>query len=337
MKRLLTTLILLHCLLQVNAQNADSVWTGKRIWKDIQIGATAGLTGLGLDLKTSVAPNLGLRVGFNYMPKMSHTTGFSMTAVQGTDDGNLEEKMKRLAGYLADMVGNDRVDNIVDMQMEVNWINAKVLLDWTPFRNKKWRITAGIYAGSSHFAKACNTIEEGPTTTAMLLYNKMYDQIINLSEYEFPTFTMGSVTVELDPYTGEIVKEKFKKYGRVAVQIGELEDGTPVCLQPDEDALLRAQGKVNKVKPYLGFGFDTHLDNAKRWQLGADVGAMYWGTPHLKTKYIVNRDGENVMEDICLVHDVKNIKGVIGNYVSVAKHLPVYPVIELRLGYHLFK
>ena len=335
MKKILSLLAFLPTL--VWAQPDQKPFKAERLWKDFQIGATAGTTGFGLDLKTSLAPNLSLRAGFNYLPKIKRTTGFSMTAVQGSDDENLEEKMKRLAGYLADLVGNEKVDNIVDMQMEVSLVNAKVLLDWTPFRKKNWRITAGIYVGKSQFAKACNTLEEGPTTTAMLLYNKMYDQIVNLGEYEYPTFSLGSVTVELDPETGKIVKEKFMKYGRVAVQIGELEDGTPVCLQPDEDALLRAHGKVNTVKPYLGFGFDTHLDKEQRWQLGADAGVMYWGTPHLNTKYIVNRDGENVMEDICLVHDVKNIKGVIGNYVNVAKHMPVYPVLELRLGYRLFK
>ena len=335
MKKILTLLAFVPAM--VWAQPAQKPFKADRLWKDLQIGATAGTTGFGLDLKTSLAPNLSLRAGFNYLPKIKRTTGFSMTSVQGSDDENLEEKMKRLASYLADLVGNEKVDNIVDMQMEVSLVNAKVLLDWTPFRKKNWRITAGIYVGKSQFAKACNTLEEGPTTTAMLLYNKMYDQIVNLGEYEYPTFSLGNVSVELDPETGKIVKEKFMKYGRVAVQIGELEDGTPVCLQPDEDALLRADGQVNKVKPYLGFGFDTQLDKTQRWSLGVDVGAMYWGTPHLNTKYIVNRDGENVMEDICLVHDVKHIRGVIGNYVNVARHMPVYPVLELRLGYRLFK
>lgn len=335
MKKILTILAFFPCMM--SAQTAKDTFKVEHLWKNIQIGGAVGTTGFGLDVKTTVAPNLSLRVGFAYMPRISRTTGFSMTSVQGTDDENLEDKMKRLAGYLADLVGNEKVDNIVDMKMELSLVNAKVLFDWTPFRDKRWRVTAGIYAGSSKIAKACNTIEEGPTTTAMLLYNKMYDQIVNLGEYEYPTFSLGSVTVELDPVTGEIVKEKFMKYGRVAVQIGELEDGTPVCLQPDEDALLRATGKVNKVKPYLGCGFDTRLDKEQRWELGVDAGLLYWGTPHLNTKYIVNHDGTNEMEDICLVHDVKNIRGVIGNYVRIAKHMPIYPVLELRLGYRLFK
>lgn len=344
MKKILILLAFVPAIL--SAQTYNNVFCADHLWKDIQIGATAGSTGIGLDLKTTVISNLGLRVGFNYMPKLTRTTGFSMTSVQGTGDADTEERTKRLAGYLADLVGSEKVDNIVDMQIGISFVNAKILFDWTPFHQKNWRITAGIYAGTTRFAKACNTIEEGATTTAMRLYNNMYEQIQNLGEYEYPTISIGGISLEMDPITGEDVKERFMYYGRVAVQIGELADGTPVCLQPDEDAVLKADGKVNKVKPYLGFGYDTDLDKEKRWQLGIDAGFMYWGTPHLHTKYIVEKQIEDEygiqnttidMQDICLVHDVKNIRGVIGNYTKAAKHLPLYPVLELRLGYRLFK
>lgn len=325
MKKILAILIALPTLVYAQSYDrAEQRFNASNLWKDIQIGATAGSSGIGLDVKTSVAPFLGLRVGFNCMPRITKTSGFSMTSVGGSTNMS-QEKMKHLAECLADLVGNPNVDEIVDMQFEASFVNAKILLDCTPFRNKHWRITAGIYAGGSQFAKVCNTIKEGSTTTAMLLYNKMYDESANLGEYEYPSISVGNLSFELDPATGQALKDRFKKYGRVAVQVGELKDGTPYTIEPDEDGLLKAEGETNKVKPYLGFGYDTTLGGDHRWRLGVDAGAMYWGTPHI------------YHNDVCLVHDLKNIRGVVGSYVSLAKHLPVYPILELRLGYRLYR
>lgn len=302
----------------------DAGTTQRQEWRGFQIGVTGGTTGVGIDFKVPMAKNISMRGGVSFMPKISRTRGYTMAAVDGTaNDETQEYRTQHLAEYLGQMVKNDDVDNIVDMNHEIHFYNCKLLLDYTPFKNKHWRITAGIYAGSKQFAHVINTHEESPTTMAMIMYNNMYEQIKNLDEYEYPYFDFGKYAFEMDPITGEQMKTAFLYYGSVAVQIGENKDGTPYCIQPNKNGILEAKGKANVVKPYVGFGYDTTLDKEKRWNLGFDLGAMYWGSPHI------------MHENTCLVHDIKNVRGVIGKYVNLAKTCRVYPVLELRLAYNI--
>lgn len=103
--------------------------------------------------------------------------------------------------------------------------------------------------------------------------------------------------------------------------------GDPYMMVPDEAAgMVKAYIKVNRFKPYLGFGYGGAISKDGLTQLSFDAGAMFWGgTPSMYT-----HDGTN------LTKDVENVRGKLGNYVKAAKFFKVFPVIELRITRRIF-
>lgn len=343
MKKFLYLVVLLP--MSLFAQNSDEFsFTTSRAFEHYEVGATFGSTGLGLDVKTNINQDFKLRAGFSFMPQIGNVEGYTLDAVGGEYvDPKVSSKTQRLAELLGDMIGSKSVNDVIDMERKVGYFNAKVLVDWYPLEDKKWHVTAGFFWGSKKIGKAINTIEEGPTTTAILMYNQMYDQIQVLDKYEYPTLTIGSHSYELDPIAGKEVKESFNYYGRIAVQLGKYPDGTPFYTEPNEDAVIKADAIANAFKPYIGVGYDTSLNRDERWKLGFDAGLMYWGTPHIYSsgyKYHENAETyEEKMEHVdkvCLVHDLTKTSGAVNNYINLFKKLPLFPVIEIKLAYSIF-
>lgn len=324
MKKLLLALALVPCTLF--AQNSASKGSDNvKAFSHLEIGENVGTTGVGINLATPLNKHLKLRVGVDYMPKVGDVATYSMAAVNGAQDLDMDYKTNHLAEYLQDLVHNPDIDNKVDMNRRIGFINAKAILDWYPFQKKNWHFSAGFYVGSRKVGEVSNTVEEAPTMLAMIMYNDMYDQIQSLGQYEYPTFELGKYSFELDPIAGKKMKNAFNAYGRVAVQLGTFADGTPHYLEPDPSGIISAEAKVNAFKPYVGFGYDTHFGKDGRWNFGFDAGMIVWGTPH-----IMCNDG------VCLVHDVKKIGGIVGRYISFAKKMPIYPAIEIKLAYTVF-
>lgn len=323
MKKLLVILALVPCL--AFAQRTTFESADVKAFEHLEIGENVGTTGVGIDLATPINKHLKVRVGVSYMPKVGDVATYSMAAVNGSVDLDMDYKTNHLAEYLQDMVHNPDIDNKVDMKRQIGFINAKAILDWYPFHKKNWHFSAGFYVGSRKVGEVCNTPDEAPTMLAMLMYNDMYDQIQTLGPYDYPTFNLGKYSFEMDPVAGKQLKSAFNVYGRVAVQLGTYPDGTPHYLAPDPSGFISADAKVNAFKPYVGFGYNTAFGHDSRWNFGFDAGMMFWGTPH-----IVCNDG------VCLVHDVKNIGGIVGKYISFAKKMPLYPVIEVKLAYTMF-
>lgn len=316
-------------------------------FQHMEIGGVLGTTGLGIDVAFPLNKNLKLRAGFSTTPTISFVDSYSMTAVGGDQlsEGSepLETKTERLSKYLGELIHNEDVDNIVDMDHKYHNYNAKLLIDWYPFKKKNWHFTGGFYAGSKKIGNVCNTIQESPTTLAMLMYNDMYDQIQGLDEWEYPTFSLGSYSFSVDPFTGMQLKERFNYYGRVAVQLGSFDDGNAFFIDPDANGLLKAEAYVNAFKPYVGFGYNTRIGKDHRWNIGFDAGLMFWGTPHVycdgykfkadETEYA---DRIERQERVCLIHDVQKVRGIVGDYMNIVKHLPFLPVIEAKLSYTIF-
>lgn len=339
MRKALSLLALLPCLLMAQEKNYDL--SKARPFSHLEVGATLGTPGIGLEVATPLNPYLKLRAGVSYLPKMGDVEGYTMKSVGG--DITDTDKTSHLAKLLGDMIGNDGVDDCVDMERNIGYCNAKILLDWYPFESKKWHFTAGFYLGTKQIGEVVNRREEAPTMIAIIMYNDMYDQIQGLGPFEYPTIKVGSTSFELDPIAGESVKERFNHYGRVAVQFGEYADGSPFYTEPNRDGVIKAEAQVNAFKPYLGFGYNTPLGKDGRWNLGFDVGALFWGTPHVyssgykyNTEATVYKDKIEYVDRICLVHDLHDIGGTVGSSIKFVKSFPVLPVLEVRLSYHIF-
>lgn len=102
--------------------------------------------------------------------------------------------------------------------------------------------------------------------------------------------------------------------------------GDPYKMLPDEDNTVSATAKVNKFKPYLGFGYGGPITKDKRTSISFDAGMIFWGG----SPKIITHDG------VDLVNDLYDLNGKVRNYVNLIKGFKVYPEISVRITHTLF-
>lgn len=324
MKKLLTAAIALLCAATpVGAQyTAPEAYSkpATGIFRDLSVGLTAGASGLGLDLSTHITSFVRLRTGVDYMPVFSVPLHFSLQSF--TDDGGINAgNFASMQKYMKKLSGID-VDDRVTMEGKPHMCNFKFLVDIYPLHDKRWRFTTGFYLGSRKIATARNTIEEMPSLMAVNIYNNFYDYFMETDFYTTPIFQ----DYYLDPFLVEDVREKLDGQGRMGIHVGDFKDGRPYMMMPDTDGMVKANAFVNAFRPYVGLGFTTGLgDTDSRWGLDVDAGMMMWGG----APQIITHDGTNMTRDLV------NIPGKIGDYVSLANSLKVYPMLSVRISYRL--
>ena len=147
-----------------------------------------------------------------------------------------------------------------------------------------------------------------------------------------------------------------------------IKDGNLAIMVPDKDNKARAEMEVSKVRPYIGFGYNTHLSRNKRWQLNVDAGVMFLcGAPkvYVDNVYSINEDNIDFDKygdiDLCenfdiihpnesgtdyivdtplshvdLIRDVKGIPGKVGDLVDVVSKFKVYPNATVTFSYRLY-
>lgn len=377
LKTLIVTLSIISCaVFPISAQEfsvSKSLDTDNGYFNHLDISASVGTPGIGVDVAAPVGEYVKLRAGFTYMPRVELSSGFRVQVGDSLErkydkQGNrLETKFDKMAGLLKSFTGYD-VDDEVVMKMKPSYYNVRLLVDLYPFRSKKWHFTTGIYAGNSTLGRAYNATEDMPSLMAVGIYNMMYDA----AKDNRPFLTYNGKSVDLP---GDIA-QRLLQYGRMGVHVGnhlydgpiyhnenaviqEYEpDGTPIyewdndgnpihepieldengnpkleyykgdpyMMVPGKDGMVRVTAKVNRIKPYVGFGYNGTVFKDKRTMLSFDAGVLFWGgKPHVYT-----HDGTD------LVYDVENIKGKVGRYVSAIKCFPVFPVIELRVTRRIF-
>lgn len=118
------------------------------------------------------------------------------------------------------------------------------------------------------------------------------------------------------------------KKGDIRYRKGEVihHKGDPYKMLPDENNTVSATAKVNKFKPYLGFGYGGPITKDKRTSISFDAGMIFWGG----SPKIITHDG------IDLVNDLDDLNGKVRNYVNLIKGFKVYPEISVRITHTLF-
>jgi hypothetical protein len=287
---------------------------GRRLVDNLGVGVNIGTTGIGIDVSTKLADFASVRMGVDYTPGFTVPMTFDVNCyTEGTllptKFGKLQELMQEFTGFY--------VDDKVKMECQAKMVNFKLLVDFFPLRNKHWYVTAGFYWGSSYVAKSINARGEMSSLLAIAMYNKMYDYFMTTDFMEEPIYN----DYYLDPDVADAVRERFERYGRVGVHMGDYKDGSLYMMEPGEDGMVKAKAYVNSFKPYLGLGYKTSL--GEHVDLGVDFGAMMWGgAPKIVTH-----------EGVDLVRDIENIPGKVGDYVKIAKNLKVYPVLSATFTY----
>ena len=304
------------------------------VFTEVEAAANIGTTGLGLEVASPVTKWTKLRVGFDWMPPFTIPMNFSMSNYV---DGQINDKFDRIQKMMYDMTGMT-IDKEVMMDSKPTMTTFRLLVDVYPFQNNRhWHVTAGFFVGGNSVGKSINTMAEMPSLLALNMYDRMYNSILSdefydraLNDPNFLAEITGLSSLEgtwLDRRVVDQLQEKMESLGRLGVHVGDYgydEDGNPIpyMMMPDKDGTVSAKAKVNRFRPYLGFGYGGALTPDGKWQVSFDAGVQFWGgTPKVTT------------HDGTVLNDLINLRGKVGTYMDLMKAIPVYPTIDFRIAY----
>lgn len=314
----------------------QSSFAQRAYFNHLDVSATFGTTGLGVEVSSPLSNMVDLRMGFDAMPHFSFDSNFSVSGMKKDESGNWTEidnsQFERMAS-LAESITSIHVKDHVVMESTPSLYNFKLLVDVYPFKSNKNKyisniyFTAGFYLGNSKIGETVNAREYSQSLTAVNIYNIMFDRFTILDEdgvcyYEKYPF-LGQIS--LDPGVVHTIQDKFKSYGQMGVHVGDFKDtGEPYLMKPDADGLVSAVMKVNAFKPYVGAGYMYELGQG--WKVSADLGVLIWGG---KPQVITH-------EGVDIANDVKNVRGQIGDYIDVISKFGIYPVLNFKISKRIF-
>ncbi len=289
------------------------------IFNKLELAANIGTTGLGLEVASPITQWAKLRAGVDWMPPFSIPMTFGMESYV---DGQLNDKFETIQDLMYQMSGMT-LDKEIRMKSTPTMTTFRLLVDVYPFKNNRhWHFTAGFFVGGNSIGKSVNVMEEMPSLLAVNMYDRMYKEVTAddyldkvLDEPFFGDFYLDfEVAMEL--------QEKLLSMGQLGVHVGDHKDGTPYMMMPDEEGMVRAWAKVNRFRPYLGFGYGGSLTPDGKWQASFDAGVQFWGgAPKVTT------------HDGTVLNDLVDLRGKVGDYMNLMKAIPVYPTIDFRLSY----
>lgn len=295
------------------------------IFNKLEAGITLGTTGFGIEFATPVTEWAKVRVGASFMPHFTVPMHFGITSytdgtsVNSNNFGKIQDLMYKISGY--------EMDDRVDVEATPRMANYKVMVDVFPLaKNRRWHVTLGFYTGPRRIAMAVNTMEEMPSLLAISMYNRLYDAtqepdfIENISSQ--PIFN----NVYIDPEVAYELQQKLAEYGRLGIRMGDFKDGSPYYMEPGKDGTVRANAYVNTMRWYTGLGYETSVSKDKHWNIGFDLGVMFWGG----APKVITNDNVNMTDDL------DNIRGKVGDYMKLARHMKVYPTFEFKFSYVFF-
>lgn len=373
---------------QEGSQSFTSVLARKNILNHMDVGVNVGTMGVGVDVAVPVGDYVRVRAGYHYMPRFTINSNFPVETRSGngsvTDfvgeetnvsdlqgrisrierrldnmgvDLNTPEysKTKALLDYYNAMSPEERKNTVVSdkvaMGLRPSMHQFKLLVDVIPFRNNKhWSFTTGIFVGPSVVGDACNMDKETLALMTISAYNELY---VLSCQWNLPNGNHIS---------------SLEERGVAGFNLGRFKDGNLAIMVPDKDNKARAEMEVSKVRPYIGFGYNTHLSRNKRWQLNVDAGVMFLcGAPkvYVDNVYSINEDNIDFDKygdiDLCenfdiihpnesgtdyivdtplshvdLIRDVKGIPGKVGDLVDVVSKFKVYPNATVTFSYRLY-
>ncbi len=300
------------------------------VFNSLDIAIQGGTAGIEFDLSTPVTKWGRLRAGYQYIPKYTIPVTFGMKA---DSEGNTSGEGFDKISALVDSLTGYKIDQNITMECTPNFYNFKLLADFYPLANKEnWlrnvRVTAGFYYGSSRIGSTVNAMDEMPGLVLANLYNKLYDKVTapDFVDWAIDNPINGDFgnPIYLDPMSAEALQKKFMDAGRIGMQCGIDAEGKPYMLEPGKDGTVGASVFVNRFKPYFGLGFDQPIAMDGRLSVGFDLGALFWGNPH-----VVTHDGTNL-------NSLSELPGQLQQAMDLMNNFRVYPVASFRIALTLF-
>ena len=238
MKHNIKSLIILFAMMfaatGAQAQNADNLQDEDCLLNHLSVGASAGLTGLGIDVAVPVHKIVTIRAGFSGMPFGDIKFKAINTATEITQMQMVEE----------DAVKQAQLVDKVELAVKPNFWNFYVLGEVHPFKNQPFYFSAGLFAGSQNFIHFRNTNDGAlgylyDANQKVEDYNRIYRTNyppigLKFGDYVFTADEDGNIDVRMKtnavkPYLGVGFGQIFPKTHRVslAVDAGLLFWGAP--------------------------------------------------------------------------------------------------------------
>lgn len=337
------------------------------LFRHFDVGVTTGTLGVGLEVATPVTSFMDVRTGFTYMPHFEVTMDFPIQVYDkngkpdATSFQRMAEKMADLSGY--------QVDSQVDMIGTPRYNNFKFLLDFKPFRNKNWSVTAGFYIGGRNIAKAYNSTEEMPSLFAVKMFNHIRQKYLDGDPL---TYYMEQ-PIYIDPAT---LGRELEKMGDMGIRVGNYthdvlyqEDVYNTMWVPDDpNDPDNPQNSTNDGPGYEAGELVVHKANDPNdplhvagdpYLMQPDENSMVKARirvnsfrPYLGFGYggrLLKKDDRYHIHFECgalfwggtpaiithdgtnLSKDVTDIDGKVGRYVDFFSSFKVYPLLNLRV------
>lgn len=289
------------------------------VFNTIEIAANIGTTGLGLEIASPMTEWAKLRAGVDWMPQFSIPMTFGMESYV---DGKINNKFEKIRDLMYDISGMT-IDKEIKMNSKPTMTTFRLLVDVYPFKaNRHWHFTAGFFVGGNSVGSSMNTMSEMPSLLALNMYDRMYKGITSdeFLDRIFDEPIYGDVY--LDPEMAMELQKKMLSLGQLGVHVGDHKDGTPYMMMPDKDGTVSAKARVNRFRPYVGFGYGGALSPDGKWQASFDAGVQFWGGAPTVTTH-----------DGTVLNDLTNLRGKVGTYMDIMKSIPVYPTLDFRISY----
>lgn len=344
------------------------------ILNHIDVGFTAGTTGLGFDIATPLTDWIRLRTGGVFRINSHKKATLDVEVAEGLTQEEQNSRFEKLSTIVESFMSTTPAQT-VEMEGTMKMNNFKFLIDIFPFKNNRhWHATVGFFYGNSTLVNGYNTDVSANTLSAISTYNRMYSSALNGHFIDLSSLgitigeqienkivnklcSWGEITdadgntaysayglsIPMGTYAHDITaaQDIYNSNGDLIYHKGDVihKSGETVRVTPDEDDMIRYREHVNRFKPYFGIGYETSISKDKRSSIAFDAGICCWGGKpkiDINVPVGVDADGKNTYQTVDLVRDVDNVPGKLGEQVKTAKKYWACPELSVKISHRLW-
>lgn len=272
MKKLFIAALL--SVLFIGTANAQTM----KAFNNVSVGVEVGIMGLGFQASMPLVDDkLVLDLGYNLYPgKFNQDINVKKDNINKGLEG-LNKKIEEIPGGVpgCEKINLLKNDVTIGAKAELS-SNFKAMLEWYPFKKGTFHITGGVMIGSGDFLTASGVAN---------------DEAQN-------AFQAAKKNQKILRDKGILSKDEDLVFNTVRFNI---DDHTYAINENSEDLSADITLKINKVKPYLGFGFGRAIP-MNRVGFQFELGAWYHGTPTISSsreiKFDPKADGIDGVGDV---------------------------------------
>ena len=238
-------------------------------FRNVGVGIEAGLMGAGFEVSMPVVTDhLVLVLGYN-LPNIKVNTDFDVSSSDIRQKINeMNTNINNYNAQASGMPNYSRIDNLdypdkditVDVDAKVKLGAFKCMLEYYPSAENSFHITAGMLIGQDNFVSLKGTADAEWWQT--------YMKAIEINDKQLPS-EYRVINLE------DVVKFSI--------------DDRTFQFKPNSNGKVDLDVNINKVRPYLGFGFGRPVPK-KRVGFQFELGAWFHGKPEIVSDSEVSYD-----------------------------------------------